>query len=264
MESARGRLHSLETLGALDGPGVRCVVFLQGCPLRCRYCHNPDTWAFDAGTEMTAEELTRRLLRYRPYFGREGGVTLSGGEPLAQPRFVREVLQRCKEQGIHTAVDTSGACLNDDVREALDYTDLILLDLKHADPARYHDLTGGSLEATLTFLREVAARQIPLWVRQVIVAGWTDTEQEVRDLVQLVAGVPSLQRLELLPYHTLGLGKWESLGIDYPLTGTRPPDQALLSRLEAVVQQELLHRRGNPSPLTGDRQGDVPQAASRA
>ncbi|MEN6304363.1 MAG: 4Fe-4S cluster-binding domain-containing protein, partial [Armatimonadia bacterium] len=139
------QIHSIETLGALDGPGLRTVVFFQGCPLRCAYCHNPDTWAAQ-GTEMTADEIIARVQRSRPYFGRNGGVTLSGGEPLAQPQFAAELLRRCRDLGIHTAVDTSGACLNDAVKEALQHADLVILDLKHTEPDAYNALTGGSPE----------------------------------------------------------------------------------------------------------------------
>ncbi|MEN6548331.1 MAG: pyruvate formate-lyase-activating protein [Armatimonadia bacterium] len=232
------QIHSIETLGALDGPGLRTVVFFQGCPLRCAYCHNPDTWAAQ-GTEMTADDIIARVQRSRPYFGRDGGVTLSGGEPLAQPQFVAELLRRCQDVGIHTAVDTSGACLNDAVKEALQHADLVILDLKHTDPDAYHALTGGSLEQPLAFLDYVRQQRIPLWVRQVIVPGLNDTEEQARALAALLRDVPSLQRVELLPYHTMGLQKWQELGLRSPLEDTPPADPEKVKRLEHVVLEAL-------------------------
>ncbi|MEN6642503.1 MAG: pyruvate formate-lyase-activating protein [Armatimonadia bacterium] len=232
------QIHSIETLGALDGPGLRTVVFFSGCPLRCAYCHNPDTWAAQ-GTEMTADDIIARVQRSRPYFGRDGGVTLSGGEPLAQPQFVAELLRRCQDVGIHTAVDTSGACLNDAVKEALQHADLVILDLKHTDPAQYHALTGGSLEQPLAFLDYVRQQRIPLWVRQVIVPGLNDTEEQVLALAALLRDVPSLQRVELLPYHTMGLEKWQELGLRSPLEDPPPTDPQKVKRLEQVVLEAI-------------------------
>jgi pyruvate formate lyase activating enzyme len=234
-----GRIHSIETLGALDGPGLRCVVFLQGCPLRCQYCHNPDTWDCGGGAEMSAEAVVARVRRSQPYFGLHGGITLSGGEPLAQPEFATQVLRQCREADIHTAVDTSGACFNETVAEALDYTDLVLLDIKHTDPQRYAELTGGELDRTLRFLEHIARIGRPLWVRQVIVPGWNDTEDDARALAELLGGVPSLERVELLPYHRMGVRKWEALGLRSPLEGLPEADTEVVARLERVVKEEL-------------------------
>jgi pyruvate formate lyase activating enzyme len=234
-----GRVHSIETLGAVDGPGLRCVVFLQGCPLRCQYCHNPDTWDCGGGTEMSVEEVVARVARQRPYFGREGGVTLSGGEPLAQPEFAAKVLRRCQDLGIQTAVDTSGACLNMAVEEALEYTGLVILDIKHTDPQRYAELTGGKLERTLRFLGHVKRMGKPLWVRQVIVPGWNDTEEDARALAALLREVPALERVELLPYHRMGSNKWEALRLSSTLEGVPEADAEVVARLERVVLEEL-------------------------
>jgi pyruvate formate lyase activating enzyme len=234
-----GRVHSIETLGAVDGPGLRCVVFLQGCPLRCQYCHNPDTWDCGGGTEMSVEEVVARVERSRPYFGKSGGVTLSGGEPLAQPEFAAEVLRRCQELGIHTAVDTSGACWNAAVEEALEYTDLVILDIKHADLAKYSQLTSGELERTLGFLEQVKRLGKPLWVRQVIVPGWNDTEDGARALAALLREVPSLERVELLPYHRMGSKKWEALGLKSTLEGVPEADADVVARLERMVRDEV-------------------------
>ena len=235
-----GRLHSIETLGAVDGPGLRCVVFLQGCPLRCQYCHNPDTWNCGGGTQMSVEQVVARVERQRPYFGAEGGVTLSGGEPLAQAEFAARVLRRCQELGIHTAVDTSGACLNPAVEEALKYADLVILDIKHTDPEKYTALTGSKLDCTLRFLEHLKGLGKPLWVRQVIVPGWNDTEDDARALVALLREVPSLVRVELLPYHRLGSRKWETLGLSSALEGVPEADAEVVERLERVVRNELL------------------------
>lgn len=227
-----GRLHSIETLGALDGPGLRAVVFLQGCPLRCRYCHNPDTWDLAGGTPVTPETLMARLLRLRPYFGANGGVTLSGGEPLAQPQFVAEVLRQAHEAGLHTALDTSGACPGPLAAEVLRHTDLVILDLKANEPEAYRELTGGDLARTWEFARQVTAAKVRLWVRQVIVPGLNDNEAQARRLGETLRRLPTLERLELLPYHTLGLGKWEQLGLRSPLASTPPADPAWVAQLQ--------------------------------
>ncbi len=233
-----GLIHSIETLGALDGPGLRCVVFLQGCPLRCQYCHNPDTWAIHGGKSITCDALMARITRSHPYFGQWGGVTFSGGEPLLQASFVARVSRLCAAQGIHTALDTSGALLNEDVREALSATRLVILDIKHTDPERYHQLTGGVLATTLAFLREVAEKGIPLWVRQVIVPGWNDTAEDVRALAELLHDIPSIERIELLPYHRMGEDKWRQLGHVNPLEDVAEMDLARLAALRQILFEE--------------------------
>lgn len=234
-----GNVHSIETLGGVDGPGLRCVLFLQGCPLRCQYCHNADTWQRGGGREMSVEDVVARVVRSRPYFGRNGGVTLSGGEPLAQPEFAGEVLRRCQEAGIHTAVDTSGACWNGAVEGALEHVDLVILDIKHTDPERYAALTGGRLEGTLRFLEQVTRMGKPLWVRQVIVPRWNDTEADALALAGLLREATSLERVELLPYHKLGQRKWEALGLRSPLEGVGEAKAEAVARLERVVREEL-------------------------
>lgn len=229
-----GLVHSLETLGALDGPGLRCVVFLQGCPLRCQYCHNPDTWSSRGGTGTTAAELVARLLRYRSYIGRNGGVTLSGGEPLLQPAFARAVLEGCREAGLHTAVDTSGACWGQDERAALAAADLVILDLKHLDARRYQQLTGGDLSTPLAVLQYAREQGRPLWVRQVVADGWNDTEAEAQALGALLREVPSLQRVELLPYHELAQEKWRRLGLQ-PRGSWAPPAPGRVAQLQQLL-----------------------------
>lgn len=237
-----GQVHSIETLAGLDGPGVRCVVFLQGCPLRCRYCHNPDTWNPSAGETLTSDRLVRRVLRLRPYFGqspRGGGVTLSGGEPLMQAEFCAEVLAACRRHGVHTAIDTCGYRLDAAARSALANTDLVLLDIKHTDPLRHRDLTGAELAPAVEFLRYAAAQGIALWVRQVIVPGWNDTDEQARALGRLLRGTDTLEKVELLGYHDLAVVKWRELGMDYGLEGTPPASPQRVEELQRLVDMEL-------------------------
>ncbi len=240
-----GRIHSIETLGGLDGPGLRCVVFLQGCAMRCLYCQNPDTWSPAAGQETDSGEVVHTVQRYKPYFGPEGGVTLSGGEPFMQAAFAREILAGCRALGIHTAVDTCGYYLDSDVIEALCSTDLVILDIKHADSSRHKQLTGQELERPLAFLRHVAASGIDLWVRQVIVPGWNDTEDDIRALAELVKDLPSLRKAELLGYHAMARWKWEGLGLKYPLADVPEPSPERLAQLQTLLDG-LISGRARP------------------
>lgn len=226
-----GRMHSLESMGLVDGPGVRAVVFLQGCPLRCRYCHNPDTQAVTGGTEITAEELTRRLLRFRPYFADGGGVTFSGGEPLMQPEFLAEMLRRLQENGIHTCLDTAGAGCGD-YEAILAHTDLVLFDVKHEDPDGYQALTGGDIRQPRAFVDAVGRADVPMWVRHVVVPGLTDSDTHMAALRDYIKTLPQVERVELLPYHTLGMGKYAALGRPYSLSGVPEMDKARCAALE--------------------------------
>ena len=231
-----GRIHSIQSLGTVDGPGVRCVVFCQGCPLRCGYCHNPDTWDPAAGREVTAEEVFRQAARFRPYFGTEGGITLSGGEPLLQPAFVRELFSRCKEAGIHTALDTSGALCNEEVEAVLAVTDLVLLDLKMTNDADYRQHIGCSLEKPLFFLEKLREKGIPCWIRQVIVPGVNDTGENVEALNRLIAGHPQVKRVQLLPFKKICKTKYGQMGIPFPFDRYPhcPPERA--KELEKAVK----------------------------
>lgn len=225
-----GYIHSVESMGLLDGPGVRAVVFLQGCPLRCRYCHNPDT-QMGGGTVVTAEELTARLLRFRPYFQRGGGVTFSGGEPLMQPEFLAEMLCRLHQAGIHTCLDTAGAGQGK-YGAILANTDLVLFDVKHEDPDDYHALTGGDIRRPQAFVEAVRQTGVPMWVRHVVVPGLTDGEAHLASLRAYVETLPRVERVELLPYHTLGVGKYVALGRPYSLNGVPDMDKARCAALE--------------------------------
>jgi len=231
----RGRVHSYETMGALDGPGLRLVVFLQGCPLRCRYCHNPDTWATDAGEDTGVDEVMRRIQRQRPYFGRRGGLTLSGGEPLLQTDFCRELLRECRGLGIHTALDTSGGVWNEACREVVDLTDLVILDIKAAGPDAWRETTGrdafASLTGMLAHLRQTAR---PVWIRQVVAKGLNDQPEDMRQLLAMVSDL-LLERLELLPYHDLGRDKWRRLGLTYAAGDLEPPQREALAALQKIL-----------------------------
>lgn len=219
----RGRIHSVETLSGVDGPGPRCVVFLQGCPLRCLYCHNPDTWDTEAGTETTSQEVVDQIQRCRPYFGKQGGITLSGGEPLNQPDFAADILRRCKDNGIHTAIDTSGCCSRTALENVVPWLDLVLLDIKHTNPESFTALTGGRLADTMRTLTILSEYNIPVWVRQVIVPGWNDTEDDATRLGYMLRAFPNVKKLAFLPYHRMADNKWRQLGVTTPLLDTDPP-----------------------------------------
>lgn len=215
-----GRVHSIQSLGAVDGPGLRSVVFLQGCPLRCVYCHNPDTWDFSGGTKTGAEELVGRLLRFRPYWGKDGGVTVSGGEPLSQAEFVLELFQRLHQAGIHTALDTSG---NGDLKMAervLMETDTALVDLKFLTEEEYQTGCHGSLKRTEAFLDLTKEMNVPIWIRHVSVPGLTASEEYMRRVLEKAMSYPNLKKLEFLPFHNMCLEKYERMGIPFPLKDT--------------------------------------------
>ena len=230
-----GRVHSLQSLGTVDGPGLRYVVFLQGCPLRCAYCHNPDTWDPAGGAVMGTEELVEKILRCRPYFGTEGGVTVSGGEPLLQAEFVTQLFARLKQEGVHTALDTSGA---GDLRKApalLEVTDLVLLDLKFPTEEGYRQHCRGSLGQTEAFAALVAEKQVPLWVRHVVVPGLNDTLEDMAAVRSWARRQPTLEKIEWLPFHNLCLEKYQQLGVPFPLADTPPMDRERLDRLIAAL-----------------------------
>ncbi len=222
-----GRIHSIETLGCLDGPGLRTVVFFQGCPLRCVYCHNPDTWNLQEGQAMAVEEIVQKACRLRPYMGENGGVTLSGGEPLMQGKFTIELLNQLKKEGFHTALDTSGIGNPADYPAILQYTDLVICDLKFATEALYRAHTGGSLKAVRQFLCATEQAHIPLWIRHVVVPELTD--QDDPEIRAIAGRYQNLQKLEWLPFRKLCLSKYEQLGIPFPLADT--PDATKLPEL---------------------------------
>ena len=222
---AVGYLHSVETFGTLDGPGIRYVLFFQGCHLRCLFCQNRDTWERNPGSVVTVDELMAELPRYKPYMDSSGGgITASGGDPILQPEFVGALFAAAQAEGIHTALDTSGLTgITPAVRELRAHTDLVLLDIKHVDPAAHRELTGRSNERIVGFAHHLAEIRKPVWIRHVIVPGYTDTEESARQTAQFLTGLPNVERVELLPYHAYGKHKWEALGEPYPMEGVEPP-----------------------------------------
>ncbi len=223
-------------MSGVDGPGIRCVVFMQGCPLRCAYCHNPDTWEIGKGEQVTAEALTERILRYKDYFGAKGGVTLSGGEALLQSEFSAEFFERCKKRGINTALDTSGAVLDESVLRLLDSTDLCLLDIKMTDEESYKKYTGGSLSQTLRFLSALQKKSVRTWVRQVIVPTLNDTKEQVLRLRSLCGKYSCVEKIELLPFRKLCSSKYEQLGIDFPLKDVPEASPELIYELSEYLK----------------------------
>lgn len=225
----KGHIHSIESMGLVDGPGIRTVVFLQGCHLRCQYCHNPDTWCKQnpKAIELSSEALLQKLSRFRHYYGNNGGVTFSGGEPLLQPQFLQEVLALCKKAGIHTCLDTAG-CGFGDYENILKNTDLILMDIKHYTAEGYQKVTGHSPDAFLHFLDTVVHMHIPMWIRHVVVPGLTDSDEHFVGLEEYLRTLHNIQRIELLPYHIMGIHKYAALNIPYSLEGIPAMDSHAL------------------------------------
>ena len=234
----KGRIHSTESFGTVDGPGVRYVVFFQGCPMRCRYCHNPDTWDFAKGTEKTVEEL---MAEYRSYkeFLKSGGITVTGGEPLAQPEFLAEFFAVAKAEGVHTCIDTSAAVYDPQdhslIDEVLKYTDLVMLDIKHIDSDEHRKLTGMPNENILAFAGHLRDLDIPVWIRHVVVPGITDDKDELFRLGKFLSTLKNLKALDVLPYHDMAKRKYEELGIKYTLADTPP-----LTKEQAIAAREII------------------------
>lgn len=232
----KGSVHSFESMGCADGPGVRFIAFLQGCPLRCAYCHNPDTWTCKEKNLYTADEIVEKALRYKTYFGEEGGITISGGEPLLQSKFLIELLKACKYAGLHTAIDTSCMAGEADWSDILRYTDLVLADLKFATEEAYKAHCGGSLAKVLRFLKATEQAKVPLWIRHVVVPGLTD--RDLPEIIKIATRFQNLERIELLPFRKLCKSKYENLGIPFPLIDTPECDATLLDSLKAQIPEQ--------------------------
>lgn len=231
-----GRIHSIESAGLVDGPGIRTVIFMQGCKLRCSYCHNPDTWSPNGGTEISSENLMKKIERYKPYFENSGGgVTFSGGDPLLQPEFLLEMLKLCKAKGIHTAIDTSGYGFGE-YDEILKYTDLVLLDIKHVDDTGYENLTGQKKNGFDIFVEALSRSSSKVWIRHVVVPGITDSKEHIFKLKNIIKSIKNVEKIELLPYHTLGVNKYNQLGISYRLEGVPPMDKEKVKELELLLK----------------------------
>ena len=231
------KVHSIETFGTVDGPGIRFVLFLQGCPLRCKYCHNRDTWDSSLGEKQTLEDILSQIKRYTPYFqSSHGGVTVSGGEPLLQARFVTELFKELQKLNIHTAIDTAGSLpINDSIEELLKYTDLVLLDIKHINDEKAKKLTGLSNKNTLDFAKYLDENHIPVWIRQVLVPGYTDDPNDLKELKHFIDSLSNVQRVEVLPYHKLGEFKWETFGEEYPLKDVQTPTKEQISSAREIL-----------------------------
>ena len=233
-----GKIHSFETFGAADGPGVRFVIFLHGCGFRCVYCHNPDTWAERPTSGMTPEEVLSKALRYRDYWGAEGGITLSGGEPMLQAQFAAELFEMARNLGVTTCLDTAaGPFRRDDpaIIRLLDATDTVLLDIKAFDNSLHRSITGSGNESVLDCARYLSETGKRMWIRRVLVPGLTDGEDDLRKTGDFIRSLGGAEKIEVLPYHTMGAGKWRSLGLDYRLEGVQPPDGDAVSRARAAL-----------------------------
>ena len=224
-----GHIDSIETMGLVDGPGIRVVVFLQGCPLRCLFCHNPETWCIDDKFLITPEDLVRHIYKYRNYFGTDGGVTFSGGEPLFQHDFLLECLRLCKKMGIHTCLDTAGSCTG--YEDILEYVDLVMWDVKGLDEVGYKKMTGQDIGISLKFLDYCQSIGKKMWIRQVIVPGINDNFEYIKRLKEFIHPLKNIEKVELLPYHLYGVSKYEKLGIPYKLDGVPPMDEAKCNEL---------------------------------
>lgn len=231
----KGRLHSIETFGAVDGPGIRTVFFLQGCPARCAYCHNPDTWDPCGGREVDLDEIVSRAKRGKPYYGEDGGVTFSGGEPLLQGKFLFEAIKSLHAEGIGSAIDTSGTYFDEDSESAIAEADLVLLDIKHTDGTVFKELTGRGQESLFRLIEVVNRLEKPIWIRQVIVPGLNDTQEYIAALNDFLTDIETIRKVELLGYHNMAESKYEKLGTEYKLKGLAPMSSEKLQALSELI-----------------------------
>lgn len=237
--STIGRIHSFESCGTVDGPGIRFIIFLQGCLFRCKYCHNRDTWDTHSGKEVTVDEIIKEAKSYRHFMNASGGgITCSGGESMLQPEFVRDVFRAAKAEGIHTCLDTNGYIrkFTPVVDEVLEATDLVLLDIKQIKDDIHQDLVGVSNKRTLDFARYLHTIGKATWLRYVIVPGYTDDEESAHLLGQFIQDMDNIEKIELLPYHKLGAHKWEAMGETYPLDGVNPPSKETMDNIVEVLK----------------------------
>ena len=244
MEKAKsiGYVHSLESFGSVDGPGIRYVIFLSGCRMRCQFCHNPDTWDMKQGQPYTTEKLLEKAKKYRTYWGSKGGITVSGGEPLLQIDFLLELFQKAKQMRIHTALDTSGNPFTKEEpffskwKELMQYTDLVLLDIKHIDEKQHRILTGKSNRNILQMAKLLSDMGKPVWIRHVLVPERNDRDEYLYQLADFIGSLKNVERVEVLPYHTLGTYKWEKLHLEYPLQGIEPPTEERIKNANCILR----------------------------
>ncbi len=241
-----GNIHSIESCGTVDGPGIRFVVFMQGCPLHCRYCHNPDSWSTEENTKMSVDEIMQKYDGVKE-FVKNGGITVTGGEPLMQTNFVTELFKTAKDRNIHTALDTSGILFNKNdtakIDELLNYTDLVLLDIKHIDDEEHEKLTGVSNKNVLEFAKYLSDKDIPVWIRHVVVRGITCDEKYLAELGRFLASLNNIKALDILPYHNMAIPKYQRLGIEYTLTGTPPTTKEEALNARNIIVESLKSNR---------------------
>ena len=247
----KGYIHSIETFGSVDGPGIRYVVFMQGCPMRCLYCHNPDTWEIGKGREVEAEHLISEYEKNKMFY-RSGGITVTGGEPLLQIDCLIELFSLAKARGIHTCLDTSGITYSDcnttylsKLDELMKYTDLVMLDIKHIDPVKHREITSRDNSGILAFARYLADKGIPVWIRHVIVKGYTDDPEHLKSLGRFIGGLGNAKALDVLPYHSMGEKKYSELGIDYPLAGMQSLDKSEAQKARDFILDGIREARRN-------------------
>ena len=236
-----GKIHSFETFGTVDGPGIRFVIFMQGCCLKCKYCHNRDTWSIHSGKMITVEELVKEIIKYKSYMDSSGGgVTVSGGEPLLQTDFICELFKELKKHNIHTAIDTAGSIpVSYEIKELLKYTDLVLLDIKHIDNEKCINLTGAPNKNTLEFAQYLSNLNVPVWIRQVLIPGYTDDKFDLKRLKDFINSLKNVEKIELLPYHDLGKFKWAEFQDEYALEGVNPPTQSEIEAAKTILGIDL-------------------------
>lgn len=230
------KVHSIESFGTVDGPGIRFVLFLQGCHLQCKYCHNRDTWDMNGGEYKSLDNIFEKIMKYKNYIYPNGGVTVTGGEPLLQVKFLIELFEKLKKENIHTCVDTSGmVALTDDIKKLLSLTDLVLLDIKHINSEKCKNLVGFNNEKELAFARYLSDNNIHMWIRQVLVPGYTDDEQDLLKLKNFISSLNTVDKVEILPYHDMGRYKWERLGLKYELDGVRVANDDDVTRAKNLL-----------------------------
>ncbi|MEE1399509.1 MAG: pyruvate formate-lyase-activating protein [Bulleidia sp.] len=238
-------VHSIETFGSVDGPGLRYILFLKGCRLRCAFCHNADTWDLNSGDQRSADQILDHAERYRSYWGSEGGITVSGGEPLLQIDFLIELFKKAKQRNINTCIDTAGEPFTKEgewftkFEELMHYTDILLVDIKHIDRNRHIRLTGKPNDNILEMFQYLSAINKPIWIRQVLVPGWTDDIEDLKKTRAFIETLSNVKKIEILPYHNMGAYKWEKLGMKYPLEGVEAPDQDSIALADKVLHGEI-------------------------
>ena len=247
MSEVKGYIHSTESFGSVDGPGVRFIIFVSGCPMRCQFCHNPDTWKMQDGELKTTDELLKTALRYKSYWKDKGGITVSGGEPLMQMDFLIDLFKKAKEQGVHTNIDTSGAVFTKEepffgkLQELLKYTDMLMLDIKHIDDEQHKILTGQTNKNILDMAEYLSETGKPVWIRHVLVPERSDKDEYLHRLHDFIETLDNVEKVEVLPYHTLGVYKWKELGIPYQLEGIDPPSKERVENANRILETAKYH-----------------------